>query len=205
MPHNSNPIRGLDQSPITTQLSRPETYRLPLNVKREIARLGKEVPDFSQAKISEPGPIAGLLSLLQAGGPGMTMAETSPATGRIIVRPEIAGRGSEEIGDLLRHEQTHREQRERLGPFGMYYQMAQERSQPYQQRPLEAEAFQSMSDRAAAQHRSPMVGMPLFEPDVTKSEDDPSRDFNMRGNIYLPSAKSSTAAMKGLLEAGRYK
>jgi len=181
--------RRFEQSPITTQLSRPETYSLPLNVKREIARLGGEVPDFAQARISEPGIMDKFLSLLQAGGPGTTMAETSPYSGNIMVHPEMAGKRNEDIGDLLRHEQTHREQREKLGPFGMYRQMARERNMPYSQQPLEAEAFQAMRDRAASQNRPPMVGMPLFEPDVTKTEDDPSRYFNMRGDIYLPSQR----------------
>jgi hypothetical protein len=181
--------RGLEQSPITTQLSRPETYSLPLNVKREIARLGKEVPDFAQARISEPGIMGRFLSLLPGGGPGTTMAETNPYSGNITVMPELAGKIPSEIGDLLRHEQTHREQRERLGPFGMYRQMASERSQPYSQQSLEMEAFQSMRDRARMQKRPPMVGMPLFEPDITKAEDDPSKYFNLRGDIYLPSAR----------------
>lgn len=168
------------QDPVTTQLSQEDTYGLPLNVKRGMAKLGHETPDFAKARVTPPGMVDKAIENLSSlfGNAGQTLAATAPLTGRIAVFPEMANRSPADIEDLLKHEQTHREQRARLGPFGMQQEMVRESALPYQQRPLEAEAFQSMRDLAAQHHRPSMFGIPNWEDFVPSKSD-----------IYLPPQK----------------
>ena len=146
-------------------------------------RMQTEMPAQMAGTSVEPmGVVGKSLGALKALAGGQTQAITSPFTGNVSYDPTaLAGQSQNDIDDMLAHELTHVGQIRQEPWYAPYLGLVGIGPRyDYGQDPNELEAFQTESNRAVAQGRTPNP-MPAFS----------APGFRSMSDISLPGLKKA--------------
>ena len=162
-----------NQDPLTTMLEQEDIYRLPVNVKRGLARVGGE--NRAELTSAQVGTMGSFKRFMLGAGPS-THANTE-LSGAIGINPESALVGSipysgqdEDIADAMVHELAHRRQVNRLSKPRVAIERAKENLfYTYPEGPLEQEAFKAQAERASRRgYHSPYVPVTIMSEALAK-------------------------------------